>query len=245
MKAIYKITNLKNGKIYVGQSVDPQKRWIAHKSRARNMKDVEASALYSAIHKYGEDNFSFEVIEWREDYSEAEKEWIKKLNTVSPNGYNLTEGGEEPPHKFGEEHHNSIYKQGIIDNIIDDLLSKKYTQSQIQKKYSVTQHLVTSINRGVTHRRKDINYPILAESLYHNSKDSLDAIRYLLANSTCTCAEIGAYFNFSTSTIKHINTGKNYFNPDIKYPIRTFRGKANSQSVETILAKRSTVTIDT
>ena len=41
-----------------------------------------------------------------------------------------------------------------------------------------------------------------------------------------------------------INSGKNY-KKDIKYPIRNFRGKAGSQSVETILAKRSTETIDT
>ena len=42
-----------------------------------------------------------------------------------------------------------------------------------------------------------------------------------------------------------INTGVNYHSPDVIYPIRTFRGKRQSQPVEAILAKRSTNSIDT
>ena len=70
-------------------------------------------------------------------------------------------------------------------------------------------------------------------------------IQYLLKNSTCTCAEIAEYFHFKTSTVKAINSGKNHYSKDIHYPIRNFRGIKNSQSVEAILAKRSTETIDT
>ena len=61
----------------------------------------------------------------------------------------------------------------------------------------------------------------------------------------CTCAEIGQYFGFSGSAIKAINTGRNHYDKNLIYPIRNFRGKANTQSVEAILAKRSTETIDT
>ena len=68
---------------------------------------------------------------------------------------------------------------------------------------------------------------------------------YLLKYSTCTCAEIGQYFGFNSSAIKAINSGRNHHLDNIQYPIRAFRGKSNSQSVEAILAKRSTKAIDT
>lgn len=105
--------------------------------------------------------------------------------------------------------------------------------------------LITSINRGITHRRQGLEYPIIKTSKYHCSDEEFEQICYLLKNSQCTCAEIGQYFGFSGSTIKAINTGRNHYMNNIKYPIRNFRGKANSQSVEAILAKRSTETIDT
>ena len=245
MKAIYKITDIINNKIYIGQSSNPQHRWIAHKSHARTGEGIGTSALYDAMRAHGEENFIFEIIGWYEDYNEKEKYYIKLYNSVVPNGYNLTEGGEEPPHKYGEEHHNSTYSQEVIDNIIDDLLSHKYTQKEIAEKYNVNQQLTTSINRGITHRRQGIQYPIIKTSKYHCNNKTFEQIVYLLKYSTCTCAEIGQYFGFDTSTIKAINAGRNHYSDNIQYPIRTFRGKSNSQSVEAILAKRSTEAIDT
>lgn len=244
-KAIYKITNLINGKIYVGQSKDPTRRWNEHKWDAFNPNCKENSAIHRAFLKYGIDNFQFTIIGWFEDYNEKERQYIKEFNSLYPNGYNLTESGDEPPHSYGENHHNSTYSQQLVDNIIDDLLSKKYTQKQIEYKYNVNQQLVTSINRGVTHRRENIEYPIIKTSKYHCDEETFEKIVYLLKNSQCTCAEIGAYFGFSTSTIKAINSGRNHYSDKLNYPIRNFRGKANSQPVEAILAKRSTETIDT
>lgn len=244
-KAIYKITNLINGKIYVGQSKDPTRRWKEHKWDAFNSNCKENSAIHKAFLKYGIDNFEFTIIGWFENYNEMERHYIKELKTLYPDGYNLTEGGDEPPHQYGEDHHNSKYDQKMINNIINDLLSKKYTQKQIEEKYGVNQQLITSINRGVTHRREGLDYPIIKTSNYHCDEKTFEEIVYLLKHSTCTCAEIGAYFGFSTSTIKAINSGKNHHNDNIAYPIRNFRGKSGSQPVEAILAKRSTETIDT
>lgn len=245
MKAIYKITNKITNKCYIGQSNNPQHHWIAHKANARNNKYIGKSAIYDAIRKYGEDNFIFEIIGWFDDYNEKEKYYIKYYNSLIPNGYNIQEGGNEPPHKYGGKHHNSKYSQKFIDNIIDDLLSHKYTQHEIQKKYNVNSTLISDINRGVTHRRDNLEYPIIKTSKYNCSKEQIEQIIYLLKNSKCTCAEIAKYFGFSSSTIKAINSGRNNKQENVKYPIRNFRGKAGLQSVEAILAKRSTETIDT
>lgn len=244
-KAIYKITNKLNNKCYIGQSNNPMERWKNHKALSRQAKDKGRSAIHDALREIGIENFTFEIIGWFEDYNEKEKEYIKIYNSLIPNGYNILPGGEEPPHKYGEEHHNSKFSQKLVDKIIDDLLSKKYTQKEIEKKYSVSQQLITSINRGVTHRRPGVEYPIIKTSKYHCSDEIFEQICYLLKNSQCTCAEIGQYFGFSSSTIKAINSGRNHYMDNIQYPIRNFRGKAGSQSVEAILAKRSTETIGT
>lgn len=245
MKAIYKITNKLNNKCYIGQSNNPMERWKQHKWHSTNEVKKGKSAIYDALREVGIDNFSFEILGWFENYNDKEKYYIQLYNCLVPNGYNIMIGGNEPPHKYGEEHHNSIYSQELVDNIIDDLVSHKYTQKEIEDKYNVNQVLITSINRGVTHRRLGLEYPIIKTSKYNCTEDVFNDIIYLLRNSICTCAEIGQYFGFSSSTIKAINSGRNHYNNQITYPIRNFRGKANSQSVETILAKRSTAVIDT
>ena len=79
------------------------------------------------MRKYGIENFDFSIIGWFENYNEKERYYIQYYNSLIPNGYNIMEGGEEPPHKYGENHHNSVYSQELVNNIIDDLLSHKYT----------------------------------------------------------------------------------------------------------------------
>ena len=64
--------------------------------------------------KYGKDNFVFEIIEGPiKNYNEREIFWIAKYNTFVNNenswGYNLTSGGEEPPHLKGENHHYTTH----------------------------------------------------------------------------------------------------------------------------------------
>ena len=86
-KAIYKITNLINGKAYIGQSVDPFHRFVAHVSRSQ--KNEDNSPLHYAIQKYGKDNFKLEILEWCKNYNQRERELIRQYNTISPNGYNV------------------------------------------------------------------------------------------------------------------------------------------------------------
>ena len=67
MMGIYKIENLINGKVYIGQSVNIKERWNEHKLiNSRTSKEAlkkQKYPLYLALEKYGLDNFSFEVIE--------------------------------------------------------------------------------------------------------------------------------------------------------------------------------------
>lgn len=96
---IYKITNLINGKVYIGQTTqEPQKRWIAHQSSSK--RSGNCKKLYRAMNKYGNENFSFEVLEVIEDSRDlqsklntSEINWILNFDSVV-NGYNISKGGQ-------------------------------------------------------------------------------------------------------------------------------------------------------
>lgn len=90
---IYVITNKINGKKYVGQTT----KTIIRRWREHNWKSSGCVTLFRAIQKYGTDNFTIELLQEcdsMEELNQAEQEWISKLNTMSPNGYNLRPGGD-------------------------------------------------------------------------------------------------------------------------------------------------------
>lgn len=94
-----------SGKRYIGQTWNEQRRKQEH--RAANGKTV---AFHAAIKKYGKDAFVYEIlhcnIATQEDINRLESLEIKRLNTLHPNGYNLTSGGEGGVH-------NEISKQKL------------------------------------------------------------------------------------------------------------------------------------
>lgn len=98
-QGVYKIQNLVNNKIYIGCSKDIDKRWQMHKYcySQINIPQCEKKILYKAFRKYGLDNFSFSIVEETQDYYEREKYWIQYYNSLIPNGYNMTSGGEGHP----------------------------------------------------------------------------------------------------------------------------------------------------
>lgn len=84
---VYKTFNLFTGKSYIGFHATD------------NLDDnYIGSGLYlkKAIKKHGKNNFCMGIIDFysREEILEKEKYWINFYNTLVPNGYNLTEGGD-------------------------------------------------------------------------------------------------------------------------------------------------------
>lgn len=105
MYYLYKITNLLNNKNYIGvTSRNPEKRFAEHK------KPSSKSFISKAIQSDGIENFSFEVLLTnieKEKISSLECEYIKKYNSLLPNGYNADLGGVE-------YHKHSDYIKQII-----------------------------------------------------------------------------------------------------------------------------------
>lgn len=95
---VYIVTNKINGKQYVGyttKSLEERRKIHLYKSNSNSNKHY-FYLFKQAIRKYGIDNFNWEILERCSSIEECcEKEiyFINKYNTISPNGYNLTKGG--------------------------------------------------------------------------------------------------------------------------------------------------------
>ena len=100
MFQIYKISNNLNNKVYIGSSIDVERRWRQHKEASINEKDHHYNyPLMIAFRQFGIDNFTFEIIDTLPDYQtmiKAEHNWIVKENCVVPNGYNQTDNTNSP-----------------------------------------------------------------------------------------------------------------------------------------------------
>jgi group I intron endonuclease len=100
MGYIYLVENTINNKKYIGQTIrkDIKTRWKYHKTL--NSKRYIGQILFNAYKKYGKENFTYKIICicFDDDTNKYEKEFIKKYNTIYPNGYNLLEGGNNNKH---------------------------------------------------------------------------------------------------------------------------------------------------
>jgi group I intron endonuclease len=89
---VYLITNIINGKRYVGQTSKTLNCRLHQHQITKS-----CSALRNAIDKYGIQNFNAEVLLsdlTKELAVEFEIELIERYKTKAPNGYNLTKGGD-------------------------------------------------------------------------------------------------------------------------------------------------------
>jgi group I intron endonuclease len=92
---LYKITNKANGMLYIGiTSKSIEERWRLHQNWCRWKKPY---GLHLAIKEFGVDNFAIEHIasaKTFDDLRQLEKQAILQYNSLSPNGYNRTAGGQ-------------------------------------------------------------------------------------------------------------------------------------------------------
>ena len=218
IKALYKITNNLNNKVYIGQSLHPDKRWWEHCQRAKTHSDDYP--IHLAISKYGESNFTFEVLEWTEDYDNRERELIKEYNSLSPNGYNLIEGGPSPV-MYGENHPRNRVKNEDLPLIIQDLKNNKLSDREIAIKYNLTDKIIADINHGYSHKIKDETYPIrVKKGRQKLTEVQAEEIKILLKTTSLSYQAIADKYNVTKGNIYQINRGTNFYREKDKYPIR-------------------------
>lgn len=95
---VYQVRNLVNGKIFVGSSLNLPGRINRHKFEL-NVGSENIKELQEDYNKFGEENFSFEIIDelkpkedpeynYKEDVAVLEQLWIEKLQPFAEKGYN-------------------------------------------------------------------------------------------------------------------------------------------------------------
>lgn len=113
---IYKHTCKENGQVYIGQTCqNVSKRWNHGEGY------IKSPYFYTAIQKYGWDNFLHEILEdglTSEEANQREQYWIKYYKSnIKGYGYNLTKGGDS--HLYNQESKNKM-SQKAIDRFSDE-----------------------------------------------------------------------------------------------------------------------------
>lgn len=225
-KYIYIIRNRINHKVYIGQAVDPEKRFRGHISKSSRHRNN--SAIDSAIFKYGADNFYYEILEDKtSDYNERERYWIAFFNSVVPNGYNILPGGEEPPVLRGTRNNHSKFAEKDIVEIRKLLKNPSVTLDEIAAAYGVNSHTISNLNKGKTYHDSAVSYPIrdfqCSGEFGNMIPDAdVDAIIDDILHSDMSLRQIGMAHGARDSQIASINEGRaiRYRRDGMSYPLR-------------------------
>ena len=129
---VYKHT-LPDGRCYVGQTCDITARWkpSAYKNCVK---------FYSAIQKYGWENFNHEILVDKltlEEANHLEEVYIKEYNSIE-NGFNLNSGGENKLHSQETKNKMSQTRKGVphsqkhSEAISKALTGKKKTSEHVR-----------------------------------------------------------------------------------------------------------------
>lgn len=216
-KYIYKITNNINGMCYIGQAKNYKNRFMTHK--AMNYGNEPNKKLYQAFKEFGINNFDFEVIDYGSNYNELEKYWIQYYDSFY-NGYNQTQGGEQPPILQGEDNpfctHSDQTAQIVQNLLINTTLSSK----KIGELTGYDDTTIIRINKGIIRKNNLLNYPLRKELTNDFKRQRALNIIYDLQHTKLTQKQIGEKYGVSRTTVTAINNGQNHKYPNIKYPIR-------------------------
>lgn len=151
MTGIYKITNITNGKSYIGQSTNIHKRWKKEIKDSNNANSQSYNyPLMRAFRKYGINNFKFEVIEECkiEELNKKEIYWIDYYDTFF-HGYNQTFGGDTTSRQPKEK----------IIGVISDLTNTNMFHKDIASKWGISTEMVQGINTG-RYWNHNTDYPL-------------------------------------------------------------------------------------
>ncbi len=150
MNFIYLTTNLINNKQYVG----------SHKGTVCDLYLGSGKILKSAILKYGKENFKRKILKECDIYSNLlfEEKYIKKYNTLIPNGYNISPTGGYII--FDEKLRNklSIAKNGKKQsNVTKEKRRKSMLGKNTGPKSEETKRKISEANKGHTFNKGRIH----------------------------------------------------------------------------------------
>ena len=167
---VYQIKCIENEKIYIGQTIDLDRRLYDH-LRTLRRGTHHNHYLQRAFDKYGEKSFEFSVLQECsiDDLDKVEKEWIARLNSMNPLvGYNLESGGN-PGKEVSEE--TKEKKRGKNNPMFGKKLPKEHID------------ILRSRNRGLHTELSEEDVASIKERLAGGEKVSRLASEYKLTIS--------------------------------------------------------------
>lgn len=177
---IYCISNSINDKVYIGKtvkSIEERYKEHIHDSKKRRM---EKRPLYSAMNKYGIENFHVNLVEEVElnELENREQYWIKYFKSYH-NGYNATKGGDG---KF----------QYDYNALVADFQNGMTIRSIAEKYHCTTDTVSTAVHSagftGKENQRALYNRKILQldknGNLIQTFESVADAARYLMSQGS-------------------------------------------------------------
>ena len=204
---IYCYTNKINNKKYIGQTNNLERRKKQHIQDSIHCHKGHENAynmpIHSAIRKYGIHNFIIEIVKTidTEDWEEInilESQYIKKYNSLSPNGYNLKAQGAANKGKN---------KSKLTEQEVEDIISKlknKVLISDIAEEYRLSRSYISDINNGRCLKKENEKYPLQKNRI---TNDKYLEVIDLIKNTNYSFRQIAKYEDMNHDTVEKINKG--------------------------------------
>lgn len=231
ISGIYKITNIINGKVYIGSSNNIYRRWNEHKNLL-NKNEHHSTHFQNAWNKYGKENFIFEIIEECEENILLKREqYYMDLYSSYDNyyGYNESDIAGKPSMTqeqrdywakiaseklHGEGSWCNIYSENQIIDLINDLKTGNYSYSQLSKKHNISYDIVASVagHASWKYLTDGINFPKPKKSTRENVKlneQDVKEIINLILSGECN-KKISEKYNVHPKTISDIRNHKTW-----------------------------------
>lgn len=224
MGIIYKFTNLINNKSYIGQTINPQQRYNAHKNAMTNTNSQEYdSILHRAFRKYGFENFEYSILAETDDIGALnllEIYFIKQFNSKLPNGYNIEEGGKNGTHSCPEElKYQLIWDQAKLTEEEVKELREAYKNKEsptliYRQKYKDRLHLQSFMNIWTGKRYGQIMPEVFEQKNRHTklTEEIVKEIRKVRENEKLSYEKLSQRFNISKATIADIVKNRTWKN---------------------------------
>jgi group I intron endonuclease len=224
---IYKITNKQTGKFYIGSSVNVEKRWRAHRWRLRS--GIHANQhLLSAWEKYGEQSFTFSILQEVEEEMllDVEQQVIDESGCLNKKvGYNKAPFAGSPMkgRKHSKETKEKIAKTSAGRKHTEETKAKiragnkgKHVSEETRRRLSESKKgiiLPHMFNSPSQETRKKLSEYAKTRTGAKNpnarlTEEQVKEIRELFANGTkLTNPQVAEMYGVSLSTIKRVKYG--------------------------------------
>lgn len=210
MGCIYMYTNKINNMKYIGQTVCKlSKRHWEHLNR-------DSSYIDRALRKYGESNFTLEVLEDNIDEKDLDSKeifYIEKYNTFE-DGYNLTRGGGS----------GTRIPDELVNSIKFELKNTKESYEKIKSKLNCSMDLICDINLGHSYTSPEETYPLReVKSSAKYSTEQFKLVVDLIKDTSYSFRKISELTQTNYYYVCDVNRGRVSMNyGDVNIPIRKY-----------------------